>query len=287
MDIASLPLTKLRRRHGARKVVEAKMAGLLDSIREIGIINPLRVRPIEIYEGGRPVEGWEVTAGSHRFEAASRLGMTDAPCVIVDDDDLHAELAMIDENLCRAELSPAEAAYQTSRRKEIYEALHPEARAQVRQAHIKHGAAADNLSPAFTDATAEATGRDKRTIQRDAARGGALGEALKDIAGTSLDKGVELDALAQMDPEDRDEIVSRAVRGERVSAREAAGPSGIDRDLKIEAAKNMARWLSERSDASQWEWIKSTLYTAGAKAVADAFVNETGAGAPVMDKRWA
>lgn len=85
------------------------------------------------------------------------------------------------ENLCRAELSPAQSAYQTARRKEIYEALHPEAK------HGSAGAAArwnadDNLAPAFTDATAQATGRDKRTVQRDAARGPALGEDLKRIA---------------------------------------------------------------------------------------------------------
>ncbi|MFG1359120.1 hypothetical protein [Xanthobacter pseudotagetidis] len=97
---------------------------------------------------------------------------------------------------CRAELSPAEAAYQTARRKEIYETLHPEARAQVRQAHIRNGAAADNLSVAFAADAALKTGRDERTVRRDAARGEALGESLKDIAGTSLDKGVELDALA-------------------------------------------------------------------------------------------
>lgn len=289
MEVAHLPLSKLRRRQGARKVVEAKMGGLMESIREIGIINPIRVRPTEVYENGRPVAGWEVTAGAHRFEAASRLGMTEAPCVIVEDDDLHAELAMIDENLCRAELSPAEAAYQTARRKEIYEALHPEARAQVRQGHIRQGAADDNLSPAFTSDTANSTGRDKRTVQRDAARGEALGETLKDIVGTPLDKGVELDALAKLDPDQRAEVIDKVKRGEIKSARqyEAAGPSGIDRDLKLEAARNMASWLAERSDASQWEWIKSTLYTAGAKAVADAFVNETGAGAPVMSKEWA
>jgi hypothetical protein len=46
----------------------------------------------------------------------------------------------------------------------------------------------DNLS--FTKATSEATGKDKRTIQRAAARGEALGDDLNDIAGTSLDKGV-------------------------------------------------------------------------------------------------
>jgi ParB-like chromosome segregation protein Spo0J len=286
MEVARLPLVKLRRRQGARKLVEAKMPGLVDSIREIGIINPLRVRPIEIYEGGRPAEGWEVTAGAHRFEAASRLGMVEVPCVIVADDDLHAELAMIDENLCRAELSPAEAAYQSDRRKEIYEQLHPETRRGAAGGHGKHGSASDNLS--FAEDAAAKTGRDKRTIYRDAARGAALGEVLKDIVGTSLDKGVEIDALAKLAPEQRADVIDKVKRGEVVSARqyELAGPSGVDRDLKLEAARNMASWLAEHSDASQWEWIKSTLYTAGAKAVADAFVNETGAGQSVMDRRF-
>lgn len=286
MEVARLPLVKLRRRQGARKLMEAKMPGLVESIREIGIINPLRVRPIEIYEGGRPAEGWEVTAGAHRFEAASRLGMSDVPCVIVADDDLHAELAMIDENLCRAELSPAEAAYQTARRKEIYEALHPEARAQVRQGHIRQGAATDKLSVAFTADAAAKTGRDERTVRRDAARGEALGEALKDIAGTSLDKGVELDALAKLDPEQRADAIDKVKRGEIKSARqyEAAGPSGIDRDLKLEAARNVASRLAERFPASEWDWLKSSLYAAGAKLIADAFVNETGAGVSTMDK---
>ena len=288
MEIVSLPISKLRRRLGARKVVDAKMPSLMESIREIGIISPLRVRPVQVYENGRPAEGWEITAGVHRMEAALRLNIEEVPCVIVEDDDLHAELAMIDENLCRAELSPAEAAYQTDRRKEIYEKLHPETRNgatggghnQLRQI----GEAADR----FTADTAKKTGRPERVIQRDAARGKALGESLKDIAGTSLDKGVELDALAKLDPEQRAEVIDKVKRGEIKSARqyESAGPSGIDRDLKLEAARNMASWLAEHSDASQWEWIKSTLYTAGAKAVADAFVNETGAGAPIMGKEW-
>jgi ParB family chromosome partitioning protein len=46
--------------------------------------------------------------------------------VVVDDDDLRAELVMIDENLVRSELVGAERAKQTARRKEIYETLHPE-----------------------------------------------------------------------------------------------------------------------------------------------------------------
>lgn len=63
-----------------------------------------------------------------------------------------------------------------------------------------------------------------------------------------------------------------------------AGPSGIDKEVKRDAAGNMARWLAENSKAEQWDWIKGTLYTAGAKLIADAFVNEIGAGSATMDK---
>jgi hypothetical protein len=82
---------------------------------------------------------------------------------------------------------------QTARRKEIYEALHPEARRGGNAG--PNGQFVRTDAAAFTDATAEATGRDARSVRRDAARGEALGEVLEDIAGTSLDKGVELDAL--------------------------------------------------------------------------------------------
>ncbi len=43
-------------------------------------------------------------------------------------------------------------------------------------------------------ATAAATEKPERSIQRAAARGGALGDDLGAVTGTSLDKGVELDA---------------------------------------------------------------------------------------------
>ena len=38
--------------------------------------------------------------------------------------------------------------------------------------------------------------------------------------GTSLDKGVELDALAKMPASERASVINRAVAGERVSARQ-------------------------------------------------------------------
>lgn len=251
MEIILLPASKLRRRLGARKVSEGKLPGLVDSIRELGIINPLRVRPISVYENGRPGEGWEITAGSHRFEAASRLNMAELPCIVVQDSDLHAELAMIDENLCRAELTPAEAALQTARRKEIYEVLHPE---------TKHGGdrksdQVANLSTrSFAEETAVATGKSARDVRRDAARGEALGDDLEAIAGTSLDKGVELDALAKLPEPERRHLIERAANGEAVSARQVklADPPLNDFESKEkQVAALMAAWNKAGPEARE------------------------------------
>jgi hypothetical protein len=54
--------------------------------------------------------------------------------------------------LCRAELSPADRAAQTARRKAIYLELHPETAQHVAGGLARQGAADDNLS--FAAATA-------------------------------------------------------------------------------------------------------------------------------------
>src|ERR1041384_4351648 len=118
--MTNLPLDLIDIRADARAINETTVSALADSIAEVGVINPIRVRA----KGDR----WEVVAGAHRLSACKSLGLTEASCLLVEDDDLHAELAMIDENLCRAELSSCDRARHTARRKEIYEKLHPETR---------------------------------------------------------------------------------------------------------------------------------------------------------------
>jgi ParB family chromosome partitioning protein len=71
--------------------------------------------------------GYWVVAGHHRLEAARKLKWDTVRCTILEDIDAdEAELIEIDENLIRAELSPAEQALHITRRKELYEKLHPE-----------------------------------------------------------------------------------------------------------------------------------------------------------------
>lgn len=89
---------------------------------------------------------------------------------------------MIDENLCRAELSPSERARQTARRKAIYEELNPETKVGGAPAKAIGGRASAvaqgkdvanaNLADAsFTADTAAKTGQSERVVQRDAERG--------------------------------------------------------------------------------------------------------------------
>jgi ParB/RepB/Spo0J family partition protein len=290
MEITLINVGKLRRRDDARPINRAAVSALADSMREMGVLNPLRVRHTPIFHNGQQGDGYEVIAGAHRLAASEGAGISDLPCVIVNDDDLHAELAMIDENLCRAELGPAETASNLARRKQIYLDLYPETAHHVAGGIARQGGATDKLS--FADDTALTTGRDARSIRREVSRGEALGDDLKKLSGTSLDKGVELDALSKMDPQERSEIVRRAQAGEKVSARAGLGSdefadrrsSKIDADVRGRAAQEAAEIIAEYVPADAWDGLKANLYAAGANAIANALTNITGQS--VMDRRY-
>jgi ParB family chromosome partitioning protein len=89
---------------------EDALAELTASIAEIGLLQPLVVRP----GGAEPVGGWELVAGERRLRSVQALGWTTVPVVIrpTEDKDLLREALL--ENLHRAALNPLEeaAAYQ-------------------------------------------------------------------------------------------------------------------------------------------------------------------------------
>ena len=100
--------------------------------------------------------------------------------MVIEDDDLHAELAMRDENLCRSNRSPSLESKWTDRRKTIYELLHPEAKvgagtggrsAKTKDDFAKVAKSNSEPAPRFTADTAKRTGKAERTVQRAAERG--------------------------------------------------------------------------------------------------------------------
>ena len=129
-----------------------------------------------------------------------------------------AELAEIDENLIRADLSPIERALHVARRKELYEKIHPETKqGGAKGAGRGRGKLQGSLVENFVNDAAKKTGRGRSTIARDAKRGNLDG--IENAVGTSLDKGDEVDALLKLPPDAREALIKRAKDGEKVSAK--------------------------------------------------------------------
>lgn len=203
MQIQNIPIDRIFLREDARKIDEPAVSGLMESIREVGLINPIRVRPERVFIGGVGGEGFRVTAGAHRLQACSNLGWAEIPALVVTEDALHAEMAKLDENLCRADLSAAERAKQTARRKEIYLELHPDTAWGQPTVSRQVGAPRQkSTTDAFHIDTAAKSGKSARAVQRDAERGEKIvPEVLDRIAGTRLDQGRYLDKIKAVAPD--------------------------------------------------------------------------------------
>lgn len=78
-----------------------KMAQLMESVREYGILEPLLVRPLN--DGG-----YELIAGERRLRAASEIGLAEVPIVIKELSDKQALSVSLLENLQREDLNPVE-----------------------------------------------------------------------------------------------------------------------------------------------------------------------------------
>lgn len=247
--MTDLPIDKISARTDARAIDQNTVIGLAESIAAVGLINPIRVRAA--------ADGWEVIAGGHRLAACRSLGLVEIPAEVVKDDDLHAELAMIDENLCRAELSPSDRARQTARRKAIYVELYPETKHGANQ----HTRGVDKLSsPSFSADQAAATGVDERTVRRDAERGEkVIDEALNLIRGTKLDTGAYLDKLKRLPPNDQVHAARRdlAIEREKNRPKLHSAMKVADMPLDDEAARErqvaalMSAWNKASAEARQ------------------------------------
>lgn len=217
-----IPIEQLVRRGGARPTSEDDLKALESSIAEVGLLNPITVRTM-------PDGMFEIIAGSHRYAVCDGLGHREILCHVVEMDDLRAELATIDENLCRAELTGIVRDKQTARRKELYEALHPETRNGVIGALSRY-APAKLANASFTVETAALSGRSERSVQRSAERGAKVSEeAAQLMRGTRLDTGIYADGLKGIPAAKQAEKVRRDLAEPLRPAPVAqAGPKRID-----------------------------------------------------------
>ena len=196
-----------------REASPSDVRKLADSITEIGLMNPITVDADH-----------NLIAGLHRLEAAKLLGWSEIECNVCELDELHAELAEIDENYIRANLTPLETSQLLFRRKEIYETLHPETKAGAAQGNgMKRSAGdsdlADNLSArpkSFAQDAAEKLGVDERTVRRQVKIAKDLTpEAQRIIEESGLKVTQQsLDRLSRLEPEQQREAAEKLVSGE-------------------------------------------------------------------------
>ncbi len=195
-------------RNRKRQADENKVIEIMESIKEIGLLNPISIN--------KAPEGYVLVAGLHRLTAYKNLGYNRIQAVIVDMDDIHSELAEIDENLIRAELHYLDRAELLKRRQEIYEELHPEAtksekvKKNLKQFNTENDTMSfsdgssndtaldgekneenlDSAETSFVSDTAKKTGLSERTVQRDLQLAKNLDEgAKKQIKKKKISKG--------------------------------------------------------------------------------------------------
>lgn len=88
---------------------------LCRSIAEIGLLNPVTITEARL-----------LVAGRNRIAACRQLGWQEIPANMVTLDDVDRQIAEIDENLIRNELTVLERSEHLARRKDLYEVKHPE-----------------------------------------------------------------------------------------------------------------------------------------------------------------
>lgn len=272
MIAEDIPTSHLFLRKDARKIDEAAVRGLVASINEIGILNPLRVRPVRRHVAGVEADAWEVTAGAHRLKAALKIGLDAVPCIVSTDDDLRAELAMIDENLWRSELGVGDRNAAIARRKAIYLELHPETAAGVAQANGMNAALGNNVAAqraaTFVEATTEAIGKSERFVRNAVELGEKIvPEVVEMVRGTEKDSKSYFSAIKDLPPEKQIEKVRRDMETAEKRKSLEAKMANENRVAQLTDAENFANWLLERIDLSELDVLVNWLNGTKAKDV--------------------
>ena len=193
---------------GRRETATKDVQRLSESIAEVGMMNPITV-----------TADHTLIAGLHRLEAAKRLGWTEVECSISDMDELHTELAEIDENVVRTGLSDLELSELLARRKKIYETLHPATIARNLPGHASnYESSGDKLTgeeKPFSRDTAEKMGVSPRTVERHVQIAENLTPETKEIlrgADTKITKQ-NLTKLSRLKPEQQTEAAKQLTEG--------------------------------------------------------------------------
>jgi len=127
---------------------ERRIAELADSVKFLGLISPITVRPV----GDR----FEVVAGHRRFIATAMAGLPTIPAIVADADDSRSALIKLEENFQREDVNIVDEAYFYQRLLEELKIPISELAQKIRRSeeYIKDRLAILNWDPQFLEALA-------------------------------------------------------------------------------------------------------------------------------------
>ena len=202
-----VPISEIKVNAGRREVDPEGVQELVDSISKVGLLNPITID-----------QEHTLIAGLHRLEAAKLLGWTEIECNVSSLEGLLAELAEVDENVVRKGLSAVEYSDLLLRRKEIYEALHPETKngGDQKSEKIRTSKCRSDSMKSFVQDTAEKLGVGRRTVERQIQTAKNLTTEAKDIIRDTGTKITKKDALklSRLEPEQQRDAASQLAAGE-------------------------------------------------------------------------
>ena len=195
-----IKISDIRINAGRRSIDQQNVEELSKSIQAVGLMNPITIS-----------QDNTLIAGLHRLEAAKLLGWTEIECTVSNVQGIQAELAEIDENFVRAGLSHRELGDLLLRRKELYEALHPETQQGKRNGQTVKNDNLTLLGPKpFSEDTADKLGVSKRTVERLVQTAANLTPEAKKVIRDADDK-ISRDAalkISRLPPDQQEEAAA-------------------------------------------------------------------------------
>jgi ParB-like chromosome segregation protein Spo0J len=164
-EVIMLGLNDIKVNLDSAFISEQKVSELCESINAIGLLQPIAVS-----------ETFELIIGRHRFLAFQKLGLPRIPGIILSLDSIRQQIAELDENLVRRNLSVLERGQTLKRRKELYESLHPETKRGCYSRNKNENRGANEKREGFTRKISAECEISARTAQRLIQIAGRLNE---------------------------------------------------------------------------------------------------------------
>lgn len=222
MRLINIPVNVIRpcKQHWKRDHNEDEVQRIADEIASVGLIHPVTVRIVD----SRP----ELLAGRKRLIAMrDLLKMTEVPAIIVETDDLQAELLSLYENLGQSEMTPADIDKANSR------AVALEAK--------KNGTA---VTPKVIDTVALKTRQKPEEVKKSIKRTSQLIAAAKKALREGKISKSQADELVKMDPPTQmtmlEEMLEKGTSYKKIRDKRIASKGGAGKDDQENANVRLA-----------------------------------------------